>query len=83
MEAVHAFAHHGKESDMLFNGIAYPDQLTVLTTALEDYCRSNHVEPGTPAYEDAARLIMQLFNNGAFTPAEISAALDATAREGA
>jgi len=68
---------------MLFNGIAYPDQLTVLTTALKDYCRTNHIEPGTPAFEDAARLIMQLFNNGAITPAEISAALDATAREGA
>ena len=46
---------------MLFNGIAYPDQLTVLTTALEDYCRTNHIEPGSPAFEDAARLIMQLF----------------------
>ena len=58
LEAVHAFAlpREGKR-----NGITYPDQLTVLTTALEDYCRTNHIEPGSPAFEDAARLIMQLF----------------------
>ena len=68
---------------MLFSGIAQPEQLAILTTALDEYCRAEQIDVGTPAYEDAARLIMQLFNNGAFTPAEISAALDATARVGA
>jgi len=67
---------------MLFNGIAHPEQLAILTTALEDYCRAEHIETGKPAHEDAARLIMQLFNNGAFTAQEIGVALLATAREG-
>lgn len=50
---------------MPFTGIANPEQLEVLSAALEAYCRASHIEPETQAYEDAARHIMALFNNGA------------------
>jgi hypothetical protein len=50
---------------MLFTGIANPEQLKILATALEEYCRASDIEPETQAYEDAARHIMALFNNGA------------------
>jgi len=67
---------------VLFSGIVQPEQLAILTTALGEYCRAEHIEMGTPAYEDAARPIMRLLNNGAFTAEEIGVALVATARVG-
>ena len=51
---------------MHFPGIADPDQLKILQIALEEYCRAADVQPGTQAYEDAARYIMAMFDRGAF-----------------
>jgi len=45
---------------MLFTGIATPEQLKILATALEEYCRANDVRPGTPAYEQAACRIVAM-----------------------
>lgn len=61
----------------MLTGIAPPEQLTVLAGALEDYCRTQRIEPETPDYFDAGRLVMQLFNTGAMTPEEITLALRA------
>jgi hypothetical protein len=54
------------ESVMLFTGIASPELLSILSMALEEYCRAGDIEPGTQAYEDAALYIMALFKSGAF-----------------
>jgi hypothetical protein len=63
-----------------FSRIANPEQLAVLTAALNDYCLANGIEPGTPAQLRAAKLVLAVFNGGANTPAEIRAALDAASR---
>jgi hypothetical protein len=60
---------------MPFSGVADPDQLSVLTDALKNYCREAGIEPGTPAHEDAAWLVMTLFSSGMSTPDELSSAL--------
>jgi hypothetical protein len=64
-----------KESVMPFTGIAHPEQLKALTEALEAFCRAEGIEPGTEAYEDAAHMIMHLFNNGAGSAEDICEAL--------
>jgi hypothetical protein len=60
-----------------FDGIASPDQLRVLTQALQDFCRAERIEPDSPDYDDAAYMIMQLFCSGVASPEEISDALKA------
>ena len=57
-------------------GIAHPEELALLTAALEAYCRKAAIEPGSSSYEDAARLIMSLFNRGASSAEELAAAMD-------
>jgi hypothetical protein len=51
------------------NGVANPEQLAMLTKALEDFASEAHVVPGTQAYEDAAYQIMFLYECG-FSTAE-------------
>lgn len=65
---------------MLFTGTANPAQLKILTAALEKYCRNENIEYGTPEHEEAGRLVMALFNNGALTPEQLGAALDSNLR---
>ena len=48
----------------------------MLTLALADYCRRTDIKSGTEAHEDAARLVMALFNNGTQTEEALTAALD-------
>jgi hypothetical protein len=61
---------------MLFNRTAAnPNQLTMLTSALDEFCSAQHIEPFTPDHERAAMLVMALFNSGAKTSAEIVTAL--------
>jgi hypothetical protein len=60
---------------MLSQGIANPQQLKVLTTALQDYCRVAHIEPGTPAYDNAGHQIMTLYDCGIFPAEELVKAL--------
>ena len=54
------------------NGIAHPEQLAILTAAFQEYCQAAHIEPGTPAYEDASRLVMILFGVGISDAAELA-----------
>ena len=69
---------------MPFTGIAYPHQLAVLTKALESHCREFGIEPKSPAYYDAGRLAIVLFEGGAATSEELTEALrqSAKAKEG-
>ena len=71
----HRFSPELGMRPMPFSGVADPDQLRVLTEALESYCREAGVEPGTKAHDDAARLVMSLFSTGASTAEELSSAL--------
>jgi hypothetical protein len=64
-----------RESVMSFTGIADPEQLKFLTEALESFCCAEGIQPGTPEYEDAAHLVMHLFNTDAASPQEIHDAL--------
>ena len=58
-------------------GVVNPAQLAVLTAVLDDYCREAGIGRASRARDDAARLIMARFNNGA-TVDELRAALHAT-----
>jgi hypothetical protein len=60
---------------MSFNGIAHPEQLKILTTVLDEYCRAHDIRPGTPAHQDAACHIMALFNAGVLEPEKLVHAL--------
>jgi len=59
----------------LFNGVAHPEQLRLLTEALQSYCAEARIEVGTDEYDNVAHLIMTLFMNGAATPEELFEAL--------
>ena len=60
---------------MPFTGITYPDQLAVLTKALQSHCSEFDIEPNSPAYYDAGRRAMILFESGIATSEELTAAL--------
>ncbi|HTV69510.1 MAG TPA: hypothetical protein VMF90_13330 [Rhizobiaceae bacterium] len=60
----------------MFPDVAYPEQLTVLTSTLNGYCRERGITPGTPDYEAVAREIMSLFQNGFDSEDTIRAMLD-------
>lgn len=68
---------------MLFNGIASPDQLKVLTDTLDNYCELEGIEPFTQAHEDAAALVMNLFNSGILVAKDIETALRQRSRRAA
>jgi hypothetical protein len=69
-----------ERAEMLLTGIADSEQLAILTAALSDYCRTNNIERGTPAQDQAALIVMALFNNGAGTAEELKAALESRAK---
>lgn len=70
-----AFAPIGKKA-MLFNGIVHPEQVTILATVLDEYCREAGIDRETPEHDQIARLVITLFNNGAATLDELRGALD-------
>jgi hypothetical protein len=78
VDSVPAIEVPGMAADILVReliGIATPEQLQALTTVLEEHCSAADIEPGTPAYEEAGRRIMALFNNGVVRTADLAAAL--------
>lgn len=60
---------------MPFTGIAYPEQLAVLTKALDSHCTEFGIEPKSPAYFNAGRLAVILFESGVTAPEDLVAAL--------
>ena len=60
---------------MLFSGVIHPEQLTILTKALQQYCDAAHIEPGTPDYSEAGRQIIFLFECGIRTPEKLVKAM--------
>jgi len=59
-----------------FAGIVHPQQLEMLTEALERYCQTADIQAGTNRYEAAGRRIIALFQGGAHTVDEILAGLN-------
>ena len=55
--------------------IAKPEQLKQLTETLQNYCREAHIEPGTPEYGSAGRLIMSLYESGISSRQELEHAM--------
>jgi hypothetical protein len=64
-------SRYREESVMLPHGIAYPDQLAILTKALTDYCHQAHIEPGTQEYHHAGHMVWRLFESGVETREEL------------
>ena len=60
---------------MPFRGVADPEARAILTTALDEYCRENNVGPTSQERDDAARLMISLFNRGYHTARDLKAAL--------
>jgi hypothetical protein len=60
---------------MLPTGIVHPEQLAILTEALEKYCLAADIEPGSPAHDDAGRQIMFLFECGFSTTEDLVKAM--------
>jgi hypothetical protein len=67
---------------MLPQGIASPEQLTVLTHAVRDYCVIAHIGRGTKAYDDVGRQVMNLFECGISGHNDLMKALRANNRVG-
>ncbi|MDW6021032.1 hypothetical protein SAZ10_04565 [Mesorhizobium sp. BAC0120] len=66
---------------MPFRDIADAEERVILTTALFEYCREHRIDPSSPEYEDARRLMVLLFeNHGLYTVADLKAALVAAIR---
>jgi hypothetical protein len=55
--------------------IVHPEQLRVLSTAVENFCVIASIDAKSPQREQAARLALVLFRNGVQTPDELKAAL--------
>ena len=58
-----------------FSEIVHPEELRVLTAAVDDYCVIASIEHASPQREQAARLALNLFRSGAQTPEYLRAAL--------
>jgi hypothetical protein len=58
-----------------FIGIVHPEELRVLSVAVDDYCTIASIERESPERERAARLAIQLFKSGVQTPDQLKAAL--------
>ena len=55
---------------------AGPEELRMLRDALERYCHSAGIEPGTVEHENAAILLIDLFTSGAATADELVSAAE-------
>jgi hypothetical protein len=65
---------------MPFRDVPDPTARLILTTALEEYCRDHRIDPASPEYEDARRLLRILYTKGHRAVADLKAALVAAIR---
>jgi hypothetical protein len=64
-----------------FRHIADSEERSILTTAFQEYCREHKLDPGSPEYEDARRLMVLLYERGGHrTTKDLKAALTAAIR---
>jgi hypothetical protein len=57
-------------------GIAYPEDLEILSAAFDHFCQDHHIEPEGPEGTELARTIMSLFEAGLCDEAAIRSVLD-------
>ena len=62
---------------MPFTGIANPEQLAVLSRALDEYCHARGITDEL-GRDNAASMVMSVFSSGSSTLEELKAALAAT-----
>jgi hypothetical protein len=65
---------------MFTSGVANPNQLAVLSAALDDYCLEAGIAPSDVAREEVARHILDLFNRGVDDRDELLSALRSSVR---
>ena len=61
---------------MRYHGSATPEQLAILHQIFNDRCQAGGIGPGHPEHEILALRIMNLFESGAQTAEDLTAALD-------
>ena len=61
---------------MALDGFVHPEDLRLLTEALERYRRTAEMVPDTPVYQDAGARIVALFQSGVATVGEILDRID-------
>jgi hypothetical protein len=61
---------------MPFEDIVHPEQIAVLTAALEEICLVAGIDAESTGRDDTARLLTHLYRNGHRTTEQLRAALD-------
>jgi hypothetical protein len=61
---------------MDLTGIVHPEQLKMLTEALDRYCQATRIAIGSDQHVAAARRIVALFHDGVDGPEELVTALN-------
>ena len=71
--ADHAFAPNREGSAMPFKGVMNPQQLAILTAALDDFCQKAGIQPGTYEFDEApATSSCRCYRQGATTAEALS-----------
>lgn len=60
---------------MPFTGVAGPEQLTVMTAVLDEFCEERGIRPDSPERAEIARCVRLLFESGWRTPDELKLTL--------
>jgi len=61
---------------MPFHDIMNPQQLAILTAALDDFCRIGNIQKGTTEHDLASFFILSLYRQGATTDKALAAAVE-------
>jgi hypothetical protein len=61
---------------MDLTGIVHPEQLKMLTEALDRYCQATRIAVGSDQHAVAAKRIVALFHDGVDRPEDLVAALN-------
>jgi hypothetical protein len=61
---------------MHFKGVMNPQQLAMLTAALDGFCKNAAIEPNTYEFDEARYLVMSLYCKGATTTEALTAAIE-------
>jgi hypothetical protein len=56
---------------MPFSGVVEPEQLAILTSIVDAYCKEKRIDPTSDQREQIARLVIVLFGRGIATAEEL------------
>ena len=60
---------------MTFRRVINPDQLAILNTVVDDFCRDTGIEPGSAARDEAAHMAMRFYWAGFRTDRQLRTVL--------